>query len=72
MSPQPTGPPPKPGKYIKVSLFLRKKDDVSDEFFHAYWANNHLIPAFRNETFMSKARRYCQVRTYPSFLSVIA
>lgn len=55
------GPQPKPGKYLKVSLFLRKLPNVSDEYFHGYWRNNHLVPAFANETFMSKVRKYNQV-----------
>ncbi|KAH8168324.1 ethD domain-containing protein [Sarocladium implicatum] len=63
MSAQPlelTGKAPKPGRYAKVSLFLRKRSDLSDEYFHAYWANNHVTPAFQNKTFMDKARRYNQ------------
>ncbi|OAA57404.1 Dimeric alpha-beta barrel [Niveomyces insectorum RCEF 264] len=59
------GPPPTPGKYLKVSLFLRKKPDVSDEYFHAYWRNNHLKPAFANETFAGKVRRYNQHHITP-------
>ncbi|KAK0382916.1 hypothetical protein NLU13_8832 [Sarocladium strictum] len=55
-----TGPAPKPGKYVKVSLFLRKRPDLSDEYFHAYWANNHIAPAFENRKFMEKVRRYNQ------------
>jgi hypothetical protein len=55
------GPQPTPEKYLKVSLFLRKLPNISDEYFHGYWRNNHLVPAFANETFMSKVRKYNQV-----------
>lgn len=55
------GPKPKPEKYLKVSLYLRKLPNVSDEYFHGYWRNNHLVPAFANTTFMSKVRKYNQV-----------
>lgn len=61
-----TGPAPKPGKYAKVSLFLRKRPDLSDEYFHAYWANNHVTPAFENKIFMEKVRRYNQVGFSPA------
>lgn len=60
-SPPLTGPPPKPGRLLKVSLFLRKLPHITDEYFHAYWANNHIIPALANENFVSKVRRYNQV-----------
>jgi hypothetical protein len=59
--PKPTGPAPKPGKYLKISLYLKKKPEVTDEYFHAYWANNHIAPALLNKDFVSKVRRYNQV-----------
>ncbi|CAK7233734.1 hypothetical protein SCUCBS95973_008696 [Sporothrix curviconia] len=59
------GPQPKPEKYLKVSLYLRKLPEVSDEYFHGYWRNNHLVPAFANETFMSKVRKYNQHHITP-------
>lgn len=59
--PAPSGQAPKPGKYVKVSLFLKKQPHVTDDHFHAYWAHNHLNPAFANKTFMDKVRRYNQV-----------
>lgn len=59
--PAPSGPAPKPGKYLKISLYLRKQPHVTDEYFHAYWANNHLVPAMNNKTFMERTRRYNQV-----------
>lgn len=57
-----SGPAPKPGKFVKVSLYLKKLPHVSDDHFHAYWANNHLVPAFAHKKFMDKVRRYNQVR----------
>lgn len=57
----PSGPVPIPGKYVKVSLYLKKLPHVSDDHFHAYWANNHLVPAFAHQKFMDKVRRYNQV-----------
>ena len=56
-----SGPAPKLGKYVKVSLYLKKLPHVSDDHFHAYWANNHLVPAFAHKKFMDKVRRYNQV-----------
>jgi hypothetical protein len=57
----PSGPAPTQGKYLKVSVFLKKKPEVTDDFFHAYWANNHIVPALATQTFMDKVRRYNQV-----------
>lgn len=59
--PAPTGPVPEPGKYLKVTVFVKKKPEVTDEYFHAYWANNHIVPALANKNFMDKVRRYNQV-----------
>lgn len=56
-----SGPAPKPGQYVKISLYLKKLPHISDDYFHAYWANNHLVPAFANKKFMDKVRRYNQV-----------
>jgi hypothetical protein len=60
--PASSGPVPKPGKYLKVSLFLKKLPTVTDDYFHAYWANNHVKVALENDTFRHKVRRYNQVR----------
>ena len=48
-------------KYIKVMLYLHKRDDVSDEAFHTHWRTKHVDLAFGNKTFMGKTRRYIQV-----------
>ena len=60
-SPALTGPAPNEGKYLKVSLYLRKLPHITDDYFHAYWANNHVIPALANKNFVSRVRRYNQV-----------
>ncbi|KAK1763385.1 hypothetical protein QBC33DRAFT_598608 [Phialemonium atrogriseum] len=64
--PSPSGPVPKPGRYLKISLYLRKQPNVTDAYFHAYWANNHLEPALKNKTFTDKTRRYNQHHVTPA------
>ncbi|TPX08007.1 uncharacterized protein E0L32_010338 [Thyridium curvatum] len=59
------GPAPKPGRYVKISIFLRKLPHITDEYFHAYWANNHIIPALANKLFVEKVRRYNQHHITP-------
>ncbi|KAK5712555.1 hypothetical protein LTR17_017936 [Elasticomyces elasticus] len=48
-------------QYIKISLFLKKLPNVSDEFFHNHWETQHIDIAKRNKTFMAKTRKYNQV-----------
>ena len=50
--------------YLKVMLYLKKKDDVSDDTFHTHWRTKHVDLAFKNPTFMSKTRRYIQVGVF--------
>lgn len=50
-----------PPKYIKILLMLKKKDEVSDEFFHQYWRGNHVDLAIANKKFTDKVIRYNQV-----------
>ncbi|KAF2489791.1 hypothetical protein BU16DRAFT_420422, partial [Lophium mytilinum] len=52
-------------KYIKVSLMLKKRDEVTDEFFHQYWRGNHVDLAMANQKFMEKVVRYNQWHTSP-------
>lgn len=55
------GPTPSgAGKYVKITMFLKKLPHVSQEYFSAYWANNHVAPALRNKKFREKVRRYNQ------------
>ncbi|RDW68492.1 hypothetical protein BP5796_09149 [Coleophoma crateriformis] len=49
-----------PQKYLKVSLFLTKLPELSDEQFHEYWRTKHLQIALENKSFSTKVRRYNQ------------
>jgi hypothetical protein len=46
---------------LRVQLCLKKKDDVTDEFFHDYWRGNHVKLALENKKFVDKVIRYNQV-----------
>ncbi|CAK7215349.1 hypothetical protein SCUCBS95973_002451 [Sporothrix curviconia] len=60
------GPAPSPtGKYVKITMFLKKLPHVSNEYFSAYWANNHVAPALKNKVFRDKVRRYNQQHITP-------
>jgi hypothetical protein len=52
---------PKDMPLLRVQLCLKKKDDVTDEFFHAYWRGNHVKLALENKKFVDKVIRYNQV-----------
>ncbi|KAF2646388.1 hypothetical protein P280DRAFT_525203 [Massarina eburnea CBS 473.64] len=56
---------PKNLPFIRVQLCLRKKDDVTDEFFHNHWKTNHVKLALENKTFVDKVIRYNQFHTSP-------
>jgi hypothetical protein len=56
--------------YVKVVLFLKKRPDITDEKFHNHWRDPHVKIAMANSTFMSKVRRYNQVRA--GFLFVMS
>jgi hypothetical protein len=47
--------------FIRVQLCLKKKDEVTDEFFHNYWKGNHVRLALENKKFVDKVIRYNQV-----------
>jgi len=64
-TPELKGPVPTPGKYVRISLLVKKKEGVTDEFFHAYWANNHGQQALQVKKFVEKCRRYNLVSTSP-------
>jgi hypothetical protein len=54
--------------FIRVQLCLKKKDEVTDEFFHNYWKGNHVKLALENKKFVDKVIRYNQVSLLtPSF-----
>ncbi|KAK4895101.1 hypothetical protein LTR27_006707 [Elasticomyces elasticus] len=48
-------------QYLKISLFLKKQPNVTNEFFHKHWKTQHVDVALRNKTFANKARKYNQV-----------
>ncbi|KAK5724264.1 Mediator of RNA polymerase II transcription subunit 7 [Elasticomyces elasticus] len=48
-------------QYLKISLFLKKQPNITEEFFHEHWKTQHVDVALRNRTFASKARKYNQV-----------
>ncbi|KAF2650886.1 hypothetical protein K491DRAFT_666528 [Lophiostoma macrostomum CBS 122681] len=50
---------------IRVQLCLKKKDDVTDEFFHDYWKGNHVKLALENKKFTDGVIRYNQFHTSP-------
>jgi hypothetical protein len=52
---------PKDMPLLRVQLCLKKKDDVTDEFFHDYWRGNHVKLALENPKFVDKVVRYNQV-----------
>ncbi|KAI6784980.1 uncharacterized protein J7T54_008074 [Emericellopsis cladophorae] len=60
--PQPElqGPPLKPGRYIKISLFLKRRPDVTEEYFHAYWLHNHTNLFLGVKAFKELVRKYNQ------------
>lgn len=53
---------PSEKKYVKISLYLNKLDDISNEQFTNYWRTNHVKLAMKNKTFTDRVRRYNQVR----------
>ncbi|KAF2468934.1 uncharacterized protein BDR25DRAFT_230196 [Lindgomyces ingoldianus] len=58
---EPVNPP-----YVRVMLCLKKKDEVTDEFFHDYWKGNHVKLALENKKFVDKVIRYNQFHTSPN------
>ncbi|KAF2440514.1 hypothetical protein P171DRAFT_319014, partial [Karstenula rhodostoma CBS 690.94] len=55
---------------IRVQLCIKKKDEVSDEFFHDYWKVNHVKLALENKKFCEKVIRYNQqFHTSPRFVA---
>ncbi|KAK3076220.1 hypothetical protein LTS18_013590, partial [Coniosporium uncinatum] len=47
-------------QYVKVSLYLKKIADISDEQFHQHWKGQHVEIAMRNKTFTDRVRKYNQ------------
>ena len=64
--PSPDTADPSTAGCIRITLFLRKLPGVSDDYFHAYWANNHVAPALRSPVFMHKVKKYVQCHATPA------
>jgi hypothetical protein len=47
--------------FIRVQLYIKKKDDITDQFFHDYWRGNHVKLALENKNFVDRVIRYNQV-----------
>ncbi|OCL10835.1 hypothetical protein AOQ84DRAFT_288438 [Glonium stellatum] len=52
-------------KYLKVIFYLKKRDDITDEYFHEYWKINHMKLALENKKFVDKVIRYNQLHASP-------
>jgi hypothetical protein len=48
-------------KYLKISFYLKRREDCSEEKFSQYWRNNHAPLALQTKVFTEKVRRYNQV-----------
>ncbi|KAL1851998.1 hypothetical protein Daus18300_012353 [Diaporthe australafricana] len=46
-------------------MFFKKHPNVTDDYFHAYWANNHVEPLLKLTKFGDKVRRYNQHHITP-------
>ncbi|KAK5175541.1 uncharacterized protein LTR77_000680 [Saxophila tyrrhenica] len=57
-------------KYLKVTLCLKKRDDLTNEQFSEYWRTTHADLALSNKTFMDKVRRYNQHHATPEMKEV--
>jgi hypothetical protein len=47
--------------YLKVSLFIKKLPNITDEQFRAHWKGPHATIALENKTFVKNVRKYNQV-----------
>jgi hypothetical protein len=52
-------------QYLKISLFLKKLPNITEEQFHEHWKGQHVNLAMENKTFTSKTRKYNQVHITP-------
>lgn len=59
-------------RYLKLQVFVVKKDDVTDEEFHTHWENLHGDICKTVPEFMKYVKRYNQVRPIPALLFLIA
>jgi hypothetical protein len=61
MGPAKLAQPSDQHKKIRIMLFIKKLDDISDQQFHSYWKKHHVDMAMKVEAFKDKTRRYSQV-----------
>ena len=47
--------------YIRISLFLKRKEDMTPEAFHEWWETTHADFALKIPGFKQIAKRYTQV-----------
>jgi len=55
---------------LKISLFISKLPDISDEQFRKHWKGPHAQIALENKTFMKNVRKYNQVYVLPELREV--
>lgn len=48
-------------KFLKVTLFCKKRSDISSEEFHRYWSEEHPKYVKKCRPFMNRCYRYNQV-----------
>ncbi|KAF2099273.1 hypothetical protein NA57DRAFT_74775 [Rhizodiscina lignyota] len=53
--------------YVKISLFLKKLPNISDEQFHEHWKGQHVKLAMQNKLFANKTRKYNQHHITPEY-----
>ncbi|KAF1987945.1 hypothetical protein K402DRAFT_462331 [Aulographum hederae CBS 113979] len=57
------------GKYLKVSLFLTKLPNITNEKFHSHWKGTHADLALANSRFQQVVKKYNQAHTSPELKS---
>jgi hypothetical protein len=55
------GDAPQPGRYVKISVFLKKRPDITDDYFRTYWYHNHAILFVKSAAFQKYVVKYNQV-----------
>ncbi|KAF2501205.1 hypothetical protein BU16DRAFT_500149 [Lophium mytilinum] len=59
-------------KYVKLSVYLKRLPDCTDEKFHSYWAGNHAQVAMEHDVFRKHVRRYNQYHIPPELKAAAA
>ncbi|KAF4628520.1 hypothetical protein G7Y89_g9628 [Cudoniella acicularis] len=59
---------PKPNA-VKISLFLKKRPDITDEKFHQHWREPHAKIALENSTFVNKIGGITSVEDWKAIIS---